>query len=189
MFGLNSEPNFADCLSYVNNFLLYFSRFSVPLVVFVFYNLNIVKITKYQMIVLFVIQHIPTFVSIAPKSANSPDFGYQILIISKANSNLIISSVMYFSELYHTMKSVDERVYKWMLNQNISNIQNYYGKLMCFTLTFYTPRLKIVKRKGNNPFGLFPFLSTVNCKYLNRKYYLLCLIFACAAAKRAIGTR
>ncbi len=35
-----SRTNFADRISYVNSFLLYESRFSVPLIVFVFVDFN-----------------------------------------------------------------------------------------------------------------------------------------------------
>lgn len=56
---------------------------------------------------------------------------------------------------------------------------------------------KRIKAKGNNPFGSFPF-HILQLKYFSNftfafillpRDYLLCLIFACAAAKRAIGTR
>jgi hypothetical protein len=51
-------------------------------------------------------------------------------------------------------------------------------------------RKDIPKIKGNNPFGSFPSASS-GSGYFNFRLqsYLLCLIFAWAAAKRAIGTR
>jgi hypothetical protein len=57
-------------------------------------------------------------------------------------------------------------------------------------------RKDIPKIKGNNPFGSFPSLyifpsASSGSGYFNFRLqsYLLCLIFAWAAAKRAIGTR
>jgi len=62
-----------------------------------------------------------------------------------------------------------------------------------FTFNFFLKGK--LKTKGNNPFGSFPFYSFTPVSGLQtsdsrlRTFYLLCLIFACAAAKRAIGTR
>lgn len=66
MLSLIIELKFADRLSYVNSFLPYDNRFSVPLVVFVLLNFNLIKVMKYPLIVLLVIQYIPAFVRLAP---------------------------------------------------------------------------------------------------------------------------
>ena len=50
----------------------------------------------------------------------------------------------------------------------------------------------ICKTKGNNPFGSFPSFFMrhgLRFPFSVLLFYLLCLMFACAAAKRAIGTR
>lgn len=52
MFSLIIELKFADRLSYVNNFMPYDSRFSVPLVVFNSLNFNLIKVIKYISVIL-----------------------------------------------------------------------------------------------------------------------------------------
>ena len=60
MFSLIIELKFADRLSYVNNFMPYDSRFSVPLVVFVLLIFNLTKVMKYLSVIFIVIQHMQT---------------------------------------------------------------------------------------------------------------------------------
>jgi hypothetical protein len=57
MFSLIIELKFADRLSYVNRFMPYDSRFSMPLVVFVLLNFNLIKVMKYLLVIFIVIQH------------------------------------------------------------------------------------------------------------------------------------
>ena len=90
-------------------------------------------------------------------------------------------------------------IYKTAFKNNFQNVWKF-----CSNFIFIE---KYVKTKGNNPFGLFPFIfifpfdcfalrerftalrSLSSEAYRRGTFYLLCLIFACAAAKRAIGTR
>jgi len=60
--------------------------------------------------------------------------------------------------------------------------------------SFFLPFTGTQKQKGNNPFGSFPLYHFLTPDSELRTsdselFYLLCLIFAWAAAKRAIGTR
>jgi hypothetical protein len=57
MLSLIIKLKFANRLSYVNNFMPYDSRFSVPLVVFVLLNFNLTKVMKYLSVIFIVIQH------------------------------------------------------------------------------------------------------------------------------------
>ncbi len=102
MFGLNVGPNFVDYLDYVNNFLLYVSRFRMQLLVIIVNDLDGIKSTFYSVIIRLVIQHIPAFMSLAPSSTKTFGLVFQIIINFKKNTNLVISTMKYLSELYHT---------------------------------------------------------------------------------------
>jgi len=93
MFSPNIELKFADRLSYVNNFMPYDSRFSLPLIVSIRYDLNIIKGKFYQLKIFLVIQHIPAFICLTPLGSDAFGFVLQIFVKSKVDSNLVVSMV------------------------------------------------------------------------------------------------